>query len=1116
MSPRTSISQDIRQRLAAVRARKLGVEVAAQSQLFLAFAITFGVVVLLLELLLNLNSLARTIAVTTYFVVLASFVAWFVVRPLLQRLAILTPPSDFQLAVHVGNFFPGIRDRLLNLLQLHQEASGGSLYSPELIDASFEDFAVDLQNNDFLQSVDRSPVRQSRKIFLLSALIVLVPAAFSPTSVGDAFYRLAHFTRDFVPESRVRFDISPGNKEVIKGQNVSVVVRVYTTNLPAPRSVLYLRWRPLEQTKFEEQRLVADSSEIFVTTLAALRASTEYYAEFANEESDRFLLTVVDRPVIRSLRVRLDYPPYSRLAAQINDDFVGDVSALAGTRITVEGTASKQLQRGRILFAADSSLPLTVRGEMFSARFPLMSETQYTIELTDQENLTNADPVPYPLKVIPDEPPTITILQPESVVDIAGATSIPVLLQLKDDFGFSALHLGYRIAQSRYEAVTDDYRFLDIPLPKTTRATEDVSYAWDIAPLHLAPEDVVEYFAEVFDNDAVRGPKSARTALHLLRLPSLEEVFADLDKGHKDTIKEITNSIEEARELKEKIESLNEDLKKNKDPDWQQQKKMEETAKRYQELQQKMDEVQKKLDSMVNQMNQQNVLSPETMQKYLELQQMLEQIDSEELQSALKQLQQAMQSLNREKLQEALQQVTFSEERFRESIERTLNLLKRIQIEQKLDELSRRAEELTSEQQDLAKETGQENANPKELAKKQEDLKKKLEGMQKSSADLQQRMEEFFTEMPERELEQANADLEQKSLGEKMSQSAQQLRSAQMKQSQKLQEQIGGDLQTFSENIDRMQQEMLQKQQQYIINALRKATNDLLELSKKQESLKEQSKNAPANSPQLRQNAQEQLDALNDLANVVDGLNQVGERSFATTPEMGKAIGEAVARMRAAMRSLDIRSGLMASQEQGKAMGALNQAAMEVQNALQSMMQQSGKKGGSGLLGQLQSMAGQQMSINMRTQSTQDAARLAVEQEALRKSLEQLSKEAQAGVEKERILGDLDRIAAEMKEVVRSLEQNDVNPETIRQQERILSRLLDAARSTKERDFEKKRKAQTGTQVARRSPGDLDPATLEGRNRLKEDLLKAIEQGYSKDYQELIRKYFEQLQKVDN
>ena len=1116
MNPRTSISQDIQHRLAGVRARNLDVEITAQSLLFLALSITLGLAVLFAELLLNLNSSGRTIVVFSYFASLASFVAWFVFRPLLKRLGILPPPTDFELAVRVGGFFPGIRDRLLNLLQLHEEASAGSLYSPELIDASFEDLAVDLQKNDFLRSVDGSPVRRSRKIFLLSAFIVLIPAAFAPGSVADAFYRLVHFTRDFAPQSHVRFDILPGNTEVIKGQNVPVVIRVHTSDSAVPRSYLFLRWRPRQQTKFEEQQLAADSTGVFAATLSAVRASTEYYAEFLNEESDRFFLTVVDRPVIRSLRLRLDYPPYTRLASQIQDEFVGDVAALAGTSISLAGTASKELQKGKIVFHADSSLPLAIRSEHFSARFPLINETQYTVELADPENLTNADPVPYRLRVMPDEPPTIAILQPESVIDIAGVSSVPLLMQIKDDFGFSALRLGYRIAQSRYEAVTDQFRFLDIPLPAASRMAEDVSFSWNLASLHLAPEDVVEYFAEVFDNDAVCGPKSARTTLYLLRLPSLQEVFTDLDKGHEETVEEMTRSIEEARELKEKIESLNEDLKKNKDPDWQQQKNMAETAKRYQELQQKLEDIQKKLDSMVNQMNQQSVLSPETMQKYLELQQMLEQLDSSELQNALKQLQQAMESVNREKLQEALQQVTFSEERFRQSIERTLNLLKRIQIEQKLDELKKRAEELTSKQQDLAKETGEENANSEDLAKKQEDLKKKFEDMQKSSTDLQRRMEEFFTEMPEQELEQANSKLEQQQLGEKMSQSAQQMKSGQMKQSQKLQEQIQNNLQTFSQNVERMQLEMLQQQQQYIINALRRATNDLLELSKKQEELKEQSKNAPPNSPQLRQNAQDQLEALNDLGNIVDGLNQVAQRSFATTPEMGKAIGEAVARMRAAMRSLDVRSGLMASQEQGKAMGALNQAAMEVQNALQSMMQQSGGQGGGGLLGQLQSMAGRQMSINMRTQSAQDAARLSVEQEALRKSLEQLSKEAQVSADKERVLGDLDRIASEMEEVVRNLEQNDVNQETIRKQERILSRLLDAARSTRERDFEKKRKAQTGTQVARRSPGDLDPATLGGRNRLRDDLLKAIEQGYSKDYLELIRKYFEQLQKVDN
>ncbi len=65
-----------------------------------------------------------------------------------------------------------------------------------------------------------------------------------------------------------------------------------------------------------------------------------------------------------------------------------------------------------------------------------------------------------------------------------------------------------------------------------------------------------------------------------------------------------------------------------------------------------------------------------------------------------------------------------------------------------------------------------------------------------------------------------------------------------------------------------------------------------------------------------------------------------------------------------------------------------------------------------------------------------------------------------------------------------------------------------------ERDFEKKRKSQTGKEIARRGPNDLDPSTLEGKNKLMEELLKSLEHGYSKDYQELIRKYFEELQKI--
>lgn len=86
---------------------------------------------------------------------------------------------------------------------------------------------------------------------------------------------------------------------------------------------------------------------------------------------------------------------------------------------------------------------------------------------------------------------------------------------------------------------------------------------------------------------------------------------------------------------------------------------------------------------MTQQMKQQNVLSDKTMEKYLELQQLLQQLDASELQKTLKQLQQQMPNISKEQLQQAMQNVTFSEERFRQSIERTLNLLSACKLNKK-------------------------------------------------------------------------------------------------------------------------------------------------------------------------------------------------------------------------------------------------------------------------------------------------------------------------------------------------------------------------------------------------------------------------------------------------
>jgi hypothetical protein len=222
-----------------------------------------------------------------------------------------------------------------------------------------------------------------------------------------------------------------------------------------------------------------------------------------------------------------------------------------------------------------------------------------------------------------------------------------------------------------------------------------------------------------------------------------------------------------------------------------------------------------------------------------------------------------------------------------------------------------------------------------------------------------------------------------------------------------------------------------------------------------------------------------------------------------------------------AMQSLEQRNGAAAGDQQEGAMASLNAAANMVQGALSGMMQSGGQgMGMAGFMQRLQQMSGMQQGINQGTRnmggmSPQRAAemgRLAGEQGMVRKALEQLAREAAGAGELSRMLGDLNRVAQEMREVQSDLAQGNVNPETMRKQDRILSRLLDSQRSTRERDYEKKRRAESGNNLTRTSPGPLDPEGNGGRTRLQQDMLKAMEEGYAPDYQELIRRYFELLE----
>lgn len=274
------------------------------------------------------------------------------------------------------------------------------------------------------------------------------------------------------------------------------------------------------------------------------------------------------------------------------------------------------------------------------------------------------------------------------------------------------------------------------------------------------------------------------------------------------------------------------------------------------------------------------------------------------------------------------------------------------------------------------------------------------------------------------------------------------------------------------------------------------------------------------NSPGMNEAADQQQNLLSGLQRVANELMEASQQTFFVTPEIGKALGKSMGGMQSSLDNLEARNSGKSGQNQGKAMSGLNEAVSELRKSMQQMSGASSGIGFQEMMQRLMGMSGKQQGLNKQTsqlgqkpgalsmQQQAAMARLAAEQEALRKSLQQLMKEAG---NRSDILGDLGKVGKDMEDVVKELQKKNVNRNTIQRQKRILSRLLDAQRSMHDRDYSKKRKAETGNQYHALSPQALPAKVLTKRDRLKNELLKAMKEGYSKDYRELIRKYFEAL-----
>lgn len=1107
----------ILERINAAR-KKLKVVAMAKGTLFsAAICLTIILFAILAENYFYFSPSNRIIFDLIILILIAAVWLIFVGIPVFSLFYRKNTPSDADLARKIGESTETVGDRLVNAIQVFKlRTTANHGLSEDLIDQSVMEIDKDIKSVDFRNSINTAPIKKAARILILTVAFFSLLAIIFSHDFYNASVRLLNPSVEFKKTPDFEIFVQTGNIQVIK--NEPVEIRALVIGKSTEKMNLFLK--DVHANNLMNYELSPVSENEFSFHIEHVQDSTEYYFQAGDVVSSKYMISVVELPLVRHLQIKISPPRYSRLSEKLLEENVGDISCLKGSVVDLNIHCNKSLENAWLKFENEKRVDLNVSSTRANGQFSVYEDGNYTIQLVDKFKMENRDPIQYRISVIEDIYPTVAITIPGQDVDITEEMLLPLTIEAEDDFGFTSMNLAYQL-------IKQDIAFRDtsmqyVPIPINSRREEKLikNFDWDLAPVNLFAGDIVRYFVEVFDNDKISGPKRAKSAVYSARFPTLEEIFSEVNSEQAETYESFEGLYEKSKDLKDNIDKLVEEVKQNPELKWEEKKNVEDIVQKQKQMAESLEEVQEKLDQMIERMERNDLLGVETLEKYHELQELMNDLFSEELKEAIKKLQDAAKNVNPEELMQAIEQLNFTQENFLKNIEKTLNILKRLQLEQKLDELVKTAEDLLNKQTNVNEEM-QDNASGEqqnELGKNQKEIKNDTEELLSDIDQLNENMNEF-ADMPSDKLDAALEQMDQQEVMKKMDEVLAQLRSGNMQRARSNGKMAQNSLAELSDLLKSAKNDVIEAQKQQVMAELKRLSHNMLSLSKRQENILRQSKKLNRNSPQITDAAENQQNLLSALSRTADKMAGLSKKTFFVTKKMGRAVGQSLREMDQALAEMEQRNFPRASRAQQQSMMYLDEAVKEIMNSMNNLSSSSSSTGFEEMMEQLSQMAGKQQGINNQTMQlgmgqqltlSQQAsmARLAAEQAALQKTLEQL--QSQMG-ERSDVLGRLDQLGKEMGDVVKDLQGRKVSQKTINRQQRILQRLLDAQRSVRKQDYSRKRKAETAKHYSVRSPGKLNSNLGEKNIQLQRDLLKALKEGYSKDYQELIRKYFEAL-----
>ena len=1040
------------------------------------------------------SSKIRLILLISLITLFSIVVCFYFIVPLFNLIRFRKKMSNEQAAVLIGKFFPEIKDKLLNTLQLTNEIKNDS--DNELLLATIEQRTQNLQPIKFSEAVNLKDNYKYLKIFgiafiALASLIIFVPD-FSKQPVS----RIINYDTHYEKPLPFKVELNTNDIEVTQGDDLEYKIHVTGENIPESFYVI---------TSNGTRMMTKLSNNDFRFVFNKVYQSEIFQISGGKFLSPEINIIVNPSPTLLYYEAELNFPKYiNRKKETLNGK----------TRLLVpEGTDVKFIFHTKdteLMNILHDSISHEIKSSdnKYTFSFKASHTSKLYVDIANKWS-QNSNPVPFTIEVIADAYPEIQV-QPFNE-NFSKQTYYSGLIA--DDYGFSKLLYHFEVENKPNQSFT---KKIDIDR-KATRTS--FYYSISLDTIEMYPGDEVKSYFEIWDNDGINGAKSRRSEYFFISTPTREMLDSIADTSEESIISKLEDKTSELEQLRKDLDEMIKDLMSKKELDWSDKEKMKELLEKQNEIQEEWEKVKEEQKELQDFMKENELTSEELLKKQEQINKLFEEVIPDEMKKLMEEIERLMNEMPREKMQQMMQDLKKSNKELQEMMDRNLALLEQLKVEKDLNELIDKMNELSEKLQN----SENDSLSASEAKEQFEQMNQQLDSIMQKNKGLEEPFniskdekttEEIKEDLnnaenKENEGDQSGADEKKKDAGKKMKEMADKLS---LDMSMSGMEQLGEDvhlIRILLENVVRSSHE-----EEKLMSELAKIKKDDPSLSDKISRQKEISNNFEMVEDSLRKMAMRQPEIKNFVFNELQLINQ---------------------QLALAMKEMNESSTSSATSRQQRAMMAMNNLALMLSESLnnmnESMMESSGscskqkkskkpKKGSQSMkdMKDLQEQLGkqlEQMRKEMQQQQQQqkegkpqsmseEFARMAAEQEMLREGMQKMLEE----MKKEGLTGDdgINEIIKDMEKLEEDLVNKKITNQTINRNKEILSRMLKAQNAQEEREKEEKRKSEEfkGTYEKR----NIDEIEYKENLKKQQEFLKQNSIEYQPFYKSKINDYF--------